>query len=226
MDGTLILTKGASRQAFSLAVRDRLGVDDDLRDIAFAGRTEPLILADILAQHGVRLDLEDEARFWDRVFSRMREELRPGRGRVLAGVPALLDALDPEPGWAIGLLTGNMTQMARIKLGHYGLWGRFAFGAFGEMAADRDALARDLAARLQRERGIPPERCIVVGDTEHDIACARAAGMRVIAVATGVRPREVLAAHAPDLLLDTLSATGELVEWGRGVERDPVEDAT
>src|SRR5438477_6854132 len=117
----------------------------------------------------------------------MRECLRPGRGRVLDGVHRLLDAIAAEPEWVAGLLTGNMTQMARIKLGHYGLWDRFAFGAFGEMAPDRDALARDLALRIRRDYGLPPQRCIVVGDTEHDVACARAAGMRVIAVATGLR---------------------------------------
>src|SRR5438552_3891046 len=138
VDGTLLLTEGASREAFSLAVRDRLGIEDDLQGIAFAGRTEPLILADILARHRRTLDLEDEARFWNSVFRHMRERLRPERGRVLAGVRALLDALAAEPAWRIGLLTGNMTQMAAIKLGHYGLLGRFTFGAFGEMAADRD----------------------------------------------------------------------------------------
>jgi phosphoglycolate phosphatase len=226
VDGTLLLTEGASRQAFSLAVRDRLGVEDDLHTIAFAGRTEPLILADILARHRVTFDLEDEARFWDRVFARMREELHPGRGRVLAGVRPLLGALAKEPAWSVGLLTGNMTQMADIKLGHYRLREHFAFGAFGEMAADRNALAKDLAARLARERAIPPERCVVVGDTEHDIACARAAGMRAIAVATGSQGREALAGHAPDLLLDDLSDTTGLLDWARGIERDPVAGAT
>ena len=219
VDGTLLLTEGASREAFSLAVRDRLGIEDDLRDIAFAGRTEPLILADILAKHDVTFDLEAEARFWDRVFERMREKLRPGRGRVLAGVPPLLDALAGEPSWVIGLLTGNMTQMAGIKLGHYRLREHPAFGAFGEMAADRDTLARDLAQRIERDYAIAPERCIVVGDTESDVRCARAAGMRVIAVATGIRERDALAAWAPDLLLDDLADTRAVIEFGRAIEQ-------
>ena len=93
VDGTLLLTEGASREAFALAAGDRLGIADDLAGIAFAGRTEPLILADILARHGLALDQEGEARFWDRVFTRMRECLRPGRGRVLDGVHRLLDAI-------------------------------------------------------------------------------------------------------------------------------------
>ena len=217
VDGTLLLTEGAAREAFACAVRDHLGVADDLRDIGFAGRIEPLILADILRKHRRSLSPEEEARFWDLVFGHMRRLLRPGRGRTMPGVPALLDAIAAEPGWVSGLLTGNMTQMARIKLGHFGLADRFAFGGFGEMAADRDALARSLVRRLGRDYGVPPWRCIVVGDTEHDVACARAAGARVIAVATGGTSIATLARCEPDLLLEDLGDAAAVVAFGRGV---------
>jgi len=217
IDGTLLLTEGAAREAFAAAVHDRFGIEDDLRDIAFAGRVEPLILADILAKHGLTLSDGDEARFWNGVFGRMRQLLGPGRGRLLPGVVPLLDALAREPAWILGLLTGNMTEMARIKLGHFGIGDRFAFGAFGEQAADRNALARALVARVDREHGIPAGRCVVVGDTEHDIACARAAGARVVAVATGGSGRDVLATHGPDLLLDDLRDAPVLTNWARGL---------
>ena len=213
IDGTLLLTEGAAREAFASAVQDFFGVEDDLRDIAFAGRVEPLILADILAKHRLAMADGDEARFWNGVFDRMRRLLAPARGRLLPGVLPLLDALAREPAWILGLLTGNMTEMARIKLGHFGIAGRFAFGAYGEQAPDRNALARAAVARIGREHGIAPGRCIVVGDTEHDIACARAAGARAVAVATGGSRREVLAAHAPDLLLDDLRDAPALIDW-------------
>jgi phosphoglycolate phosphatase-like HAD superfamily hydrolase len=217
VDGTLLLTEGAAREAFACAVRDHLGVADDLRDIGFAGRIEPLILADILRKHRRSLSPEEEARFWDLVFGHMRRLLAPGRGRMMTGVTELLDAVAAEPGWLSGLLTGNMTQMARIKLGHFGLLGRFAFGGYGEMAADRDALARALVRRVGREHGVPPHRCIVVGDTEHDVACARAAGARVVAVATGGTSMAALAQCEPDLLLEDLSDAAAVVAFGRGV---------
>jgi len=218
IDGTLLLTEGAAREAFASAVEAHFGVVDDLRDIAFAGRVEPLILADILARHRLELRDGDEARFWNGVFDRMRRLLDPPRGRLLPGVLPLLDALAREPAWRLGLLTGNMTEMARIKLDRFGIAGRFAFGAFGEQAPDRNALARELVARLGRQHGIAPRRCVVVGDTEHDIACARAAGARVVAVATGGSGREVLARHAPDLLLDDLGDAPGLVRWARGLD--------
>jgi phosphoglycolate phosphatase len=62
---------------------------------------------------------------------------------------------------------------------------------------------------------VPSSRCVVVGDTERDIACARAAGAKVVAVATGARPRAHLAALEPDLLLDDLSDTEGVLGWAR-----------
>jgi phosphoglycolate phosphatase-like HAD superfamily hydrolase len=217
VDGTLLLTDGAAREAFAHAVRERLGVEDDLREVAFAGRTDPLILADILSKHGRALPENETHRFWATAYARMETLLTPGRGRLLPGVPDLIAAVEREPGWVPALLTGNTAGMARIKLGHFGIADRFAFGAFGDEAEDRNALARVAVARARDRYGVPPSRCIVVGDTEHDIACARAAGARVVAVATGVRDRAMLGAHGPDLMLDDLSDAGPCLEFARAV---------
>ncbi len=45
---------------------------------------------------------------------------------------------------------------------------------------------------------------IVIGDTEHDVSCARANGFRSLAVASGWSTHETLAAAEPDALLDDL----------------------
>jgi phosphoglycolate phosphatase-like HAD superfamily hydrolase len=49
-----------------------------------------------------------------------------------------------------------------------------------------------------------PQDVWIVGDTLMDIACARAVGARVVAVATGFSARDELEAAAPDYLLDSL----------------------
>ena len=221
IDGTLLVTDGAARNAFARAVGERFQGRDPLGAVAFAGRVETAILRDILAWHETSFTREEEAQFWDAVFDHMRDELIPGRGKVLPGVVELLDALEREPDWAQALLTGNMSEMARIKLGHFGLHGRFAFGAFGEEAEDRNALARVAVSRAQEQFGVPPERCVVVGDTEHDIACARAVGARVVAVATGSQSAAALADRQPDLLLESLGDPQPLIEWARALELRP-----
>ena len=131
IDGTLLLTDGAAREAFSTALHACLGLEDDLRDIAFAWRTDPLILADILRKHGRELLDGQRERFWAAVCDIMEDLLTPGRGRLLPGVTELLQAIALERQWVSALLTGNTTRMARLKLSHFGLDDRFAFGAFG-----------------------------------------------------------------------------------------------
>lgn len=217
VDGTLLWTDGAARQALALALGDHFGLDDDLGDIAFGGRTDPLILGDIARKHRLALADGEAARFWPRVYAHMHRLLTPGRGRLLPGVTALLGRVDAEPGWVAALLTGNNREMARIKLEHFGLAERFAFGAFGDDGPDRDAIARVAVRRAAERTGVEPARCVVVGDTEHDVACARAAGARAVAVATGTRSRAELEPHAPDLLLDDLSDPGPLLDWARAI---------
>src|SRR5881409_3601828 len=77
IDGTLLNTDGAAREAIAFAVHECLGVEDDLRDIAFAGRTDPLILADILRKHRRALQDGEGEHFWATAHGRMDALLTP-----------------------------------------------------------------------------------------------------------------------------------------------------
>ncbi len=219
VDGTLLTTENAGRMALAAGLREHYGIDDDLTSIPMAGRTDPLILGDAMRKHGIAPDGEaDRAALWAAILGAMERLMTPPRGRLLPGVHAVLDHVDARPGWVPALLTGNVREMARLKLGAFGIWERFRFGAFGDDAADRDGIARVAVARAAAACGVPPSRCVVVGDTELDIACARAAGAHAVAVATGGRTRAQLAPHAPDLLLDDLADPAPLVDWAAALD--------
>ncbi len=49
---------------------------------------------------------------------------------------------------------------------------------------------------------VPPARCTLVGDAPSDVATARAAGMRALAVSWGFRPRASLVGAQPDGIAD------------------------
>ena len=219
IDGTLLLTGGAAREAFVRAVRDCLGREDDLEDIAFAGRIDPQILGDIFAKHGIEPEPGLVERIWESIVAHMRDVLQPGRGALLPGIPALLDAVASDTAWVATLLTGNTTRMAALKLRHFGIEQRFAMGAFGEEARTRDDLACLAVRRIGERFGLPPSRCVVIGDTPNDIACARAAGARVVAVATGFSTRAELEAHGPDRTFDDLTQPGALFDWAREIAK-------
>ena len=217
VDGTLIRSYGTAREAFSEAARHVLGVEDPLDDFAFAGGLDPLLLRSVGERHGRTLDPQETARFWEVVAARTQAGLEAGRARVLPGIRELLAEIAKEPEWIPGLLTGNGPDMARLKLGHFGLLDAFAFAAFGDEAEDRDALACLAVERVRERWQVPADRCIVVGDTERDVRCARAAGARSIAVMTGTRTRDDLVPAGPDLLLEDLADTERILRWARAI---------
>jgi HAD superfamily hydrolase (TIGR01509 family) len=60
-----------------------------------------------------------------------------------------------------------------------------------------------------RRLGENPETCAYVGDTTVDIVAGKAAGMRTIAVLTGVDDYEALRREDPDVILDSVSQLTE-----------------
>jgi phosphoglycolate phosphatase len=52
IDGTLLTTGGCGERALRLAVRDSFGVEDDLREIEIAGRTDTGIARQLLRKYG------------------------------------------------------------------------------------------------------------------------------------------------------------------------------
>lgn len=55
------------------------------------------------------------------------------------------------------------------------------------------------------------EHLVVVGDSEHDVLCARTVGARTVAVGTGWTTESRLRALRPDVFLDDLSDTERAV---------------
>ena len=88
----------------------------------------------------------------------------------------------------LALVTGNFEPIARLKLRAAGIGAYFASGqgGFGSDHEDRTELPAIARRRAGNGDGPwPRERTLVIGDTPRDIACARADGVRVAAVATG-----------------------------------------
>jgi phosphoglycolate phosphatase len=212
IDGTLVLTGGAGLRAMNTACAELVGHADALAGIPVAGRTDRIILSDVAARAGRTLDAELLEQLRDAYVASLREEIQlPGRGTkaVMPGIRELLDVLARREDVFVGLLTGNFEAGARIKLEYFDLWRYFRCGAFGDDAADRNAL---VPFALQRARlcGLPdlaPEHILVVGDTPHDIACARAVGAVPVGVATGTFTVEQLKATGADIVFSDLGNT-------------------
>jgi phosphoglycolate phosphatase-like HAD superfamily hydrolase len=212
IDLTLVHTNGAGRLAMENALVELYGVANPTDGISFDGRTDRAIFQDALARLGDATDAAI-ARLMAAYLARLPGSLAERGGRVLPGVPALLDALAAE-GAAVGLATGNLRAGAMAKLGHFGLWERFAAGGFGDAEVVRARVVREAITALAAAagRGNAGAGAVVVGDTPLDVEAARAAGARALAVATGRYSIDDLVAAGADAAVADLSDTSAVLD--------------
>ena len=190
IDGTLLLSGRAGLRAMTRAFADTFGITNAFEGQSFGGRTDSYLVSTALRANGMPDTPEQHERFRQIYIPLLAEEIEhPGTGHkgLMPGARELLEALSDHDHLHLALLTGNYREAAEVKLQHFELWDFFEWGAFSDDAADRNALV-PIARRRAETYDIPGEaieRVIVIGDTPHDIECARVAGAKSIAVATG-----------------------------------------
>lgn len=206
IDGTLLTTERAGIFAWEEAMQEIVGRSVDFSSLETAGLTDVEIARKILMFYDLPPALELESRLLDRYEELLPLRLAWRQGRVLPGVREVLEFLRERADVVSLLLTGNTRAGARAKLRHYGLTEYFDGGAFADGVTDRPSIAR-AALALTRERApeaVTDRQIYVIGDTPHDVHCAREIGARSIAVATGTYTVEELRRHSPWWVIEHL----------------------
>jgi phosphoglycolate phosphatase len=214
IDGTLLSSGGAGKAAMEKAVGAAFGVPDTVSNVPYSGRTDRAIARDLFALHGISDTKENWERFRAGYLQLLPHYLHSHQGLVLPGIAGLLESLHSRTDTAIGLLTGNTQDGARLKLQHYGIHEYFAFGGFGDEHFDRNDVACEALVATQKylEGRAILDRIWVIGDTPLDIRCARSIGVRVAAVATGYHDVLELSAAEPDLVVENFSDPEPLLQ--------------
>ncbi len=209
IDGTLLTSGGAGENALKIGFEKEFGLAEDLSSVSIAGRTDSGIARQVLQKHGLEVSPGNIERFFSCYLSELAVQLPLRAGRVLPGIHELLGVLRERTHISLGLLTGNLERGARLKLAHYGLGGIFPFGAFADDHHDRNALGPVALARAAayHSAAFSAQQVWVIGDTEHDIGCARAFGAKAMGVATGSFSVDFLSQHSPDVLFPDLGDT-------------------
>lgn len=207
IDGTILTSGGAGERALRLGFADEFGIEDDLKNVEIAGRTDSGIARQMLAHHGFPVNEVNLERFFSAYLRFLEPQLSLHQGRLLPGISELIQNLHARPHIALGLLTGNLERGAKLKLRHYGVDSFFEFGAFADDHPDRNQLGHFAKDRALAIYGVEflVKQIYILGDTPHDITCARAIGAKAVAIATGVFTSTQLAAHHPDSLFEDLS---------------------
>ena len=220
IDMTLITTGGAGMKAMNDAGRELIPSFRGTDGISFAGRLDPLIITDLYRAHGI----DDGPRHHGEFRAAYRRHLerrlaQPGVGQGLPGVHDLLAALAERDHVILGLLTGNFQETGSMKLRACGIDpGAFSVTVWGDESPHhppkREHLVPVGISRARARRAaLHTSEVTVIGDTPHDVHCARVHGCRSLGVATGRSGVEELNAAGADLSLPDLSDTPRVVEW-------------
>lgn len=217
VDHTLIETRGVGlaiyRRAFPAATGRPL---EELAKVS--GRTELDIMRETLRINGVEpteavVDLLAAALI--RGYTESRDELA-GTGRALPGAADTLATLADNPAIFQTVLTGNLREVAGVKLEVFGLdrYLDLRAGAYGDDHEERAELVAIAQERAGRLAGVEfgNDATILIGDTPNDVAAGLHAGARVLAVASGTTTAAGLIASGATWVADELADARALLE--------------
>jgi phosphoglycolate phosphatase-like HAD superfamily hydrolase len=187
IDGTLLNTRdGVHYYAFRNALRALFGIEGTIDGVPVHGNTDLGILRAVLERAGV--PGEEFERRLPELMRHMCDEVRRNAGDIRVQLcPSIRELLEwlERRGKLLGVVSGNLEPIGWAKIEAAGLRRYFAFGSFSDQREQREAIFRHGIAEARRLRGADASVCIF-GDTPSDIAAARAVGVSIVAVATGI----------------------------------------
>ncbi len=187
-----------------------------MEKIDFQGKTDPVILNESLHLMGFsEKDIHDKTELLkQKYFVHLSENIHNYKVIIFPGILELIQRLSVMDNIALGLLTGNFTESAKIKLESHNLNKFFRFGAFGDDAPVRNLLPEVAKRRMDKifNTDIAFKNTFIIGDTIHDVRCAKYAGAVSVAVGTGWGEPDALMNENPDYYFNNLENFNEFIK--------------
>ncbi len=212
IDGTILSFKsGLAKDLFMEMLTDVFeGEIPDEAFPSFAGMTDLSILRAINDHMGHDFSvLEDKIDIiWDRMVDVFRDHTTAENVTLMPGIKELIDLIEQDGIFQLGLITGNINQNAYLKLSSHKLESYFPFGGFGDDNEDRNHLPEIAIKRANEHIGsevFTKSKTLIIGDTWRDISCAKNSNIKSCAVATGFYDYNELSEFKPDLIFHDFS---------------------
>lgn len=209
IDGTLLHCADAVHYfAFCDVLSRAAGRPVTLDGVVAHGNTDVGIMRDAMTLAGVN------PQQWRPDLERMKESMcayvqAREKGLCAGALPRVREVLEylRERGARLGVATGNLAAIGKLKLGRAGLLNMFDFGGWSDEWECRTDVFKAALAQARCIAGSAAAICLV-GDTPADISAAHENGVPVIAVATGIYTFEELVEAGAELCANSL---GELL---------------
>jgi pyrophosphatase PpaX len=197
LDGTLVDTTELILASFAWTFQHHLPGRLPARDalIHTFGRSLPAVLRELAVEHDDGdpdvLTAQMLATYRDFQLERHDTLIQP-----FPGVAEMLRELRARQR-RLGLVTSKREGFARRGLAVFGLEALFEVAVFHDDTTRHKPQPEPLLLAAERA-GLMPGDVVYVGDSIHDVAAGRAAGMRTVAVLWGPFDRAVLERAGPD----------------------------
>ena len=215
IDNTLIKSSPGHLSALLAAVKDVYGLETRADVINHHGMTDQEIIIKILGKFSV-----DEETIRSRLKKciesmpvKYAEIVKTEDIAILEGVFDLLTRLT-QNGFLLGLVTGNLEEIAWIKLKKIGIDHFFKFGGFGSDHINRADLVKIAIQRAEKKYGIGKNTQIFhFGDAPQDMIAGRSAGVEPVGVTTGIFSAAELQSAGASIILPNLNDTDGILRF-------------
>jgi phosphoglycolate phosphatase-like HAD superfamily hydrolase len=207
IDGTLLSAHDVPRKAMSTVLAGRFNNFRYDRDYDFSGRTDPQIIEHLLRHDGRECTETIVEEILHEFCLELEKEIYNGQPPVLhPGVSELIQNFNELDDVFLGLVTGNVSEGARIKLEAAGLNIYFSIGGFGDDSKDRNELPPIATKRAEThfQTSFEPENIWIIGDSIYDVECAQKNNLRCLAVGTGKTSSDKLKSANPEFFVNDL----------------------
>ncbi|MGB9621701.1 MAG: HAD family hydrolase [Brevinematia bacterium] len=213
IDGTLVKLDKTGRWVYQRALCEVLGKEVSIEGIDWLGTTDIEIIHKVIEDNGFygKDSVKKMFQVFERISLLFREIIEKTPQKLL-----LLPYAYEVSEWVYEnfytcLLTGNIKDVAYMKIGLFGLDKFFPVGAFGDEKKDRRKLVPIAINRSKEYYKVDFEDYFIVGDSHRDIIAAKENNIKSIIVLTGKMTKDKLLPYGPDFLIDDLSQLKAIV---------------
>jgi len=214
IDKTLIKSSEVKDKiAFPGAFKKVYGIDTNINVINHHGMTDQQIIIEVLKkkgldEHTIKARLEECMDVMIEIFNKHNHQ---DKVVVLDGAKELLEELNKN-NILMGLVTGNLEEIAKGKLKKIGLNKYFKVGGFGSDGINRTNLVRLAIKKAEDNFNFEfNNNVFLFGDAIQDIKSGKEAGIKTIGVTTGIYSEEQLKDAGADFVVENLKDKDEIL---------------
>jgi len=206
IDNTLIRASKGHKKAFVEFLKDNFRIsitEEKLKE--YEGKIDNQILLEILKENKIKVKKKKIKTYHKALTHLAKKHISKEKFIVLKGAKEILRELQKK-NVLLGVLTGNLKEIARAKLKKLGIYTYFKVGAFGGEAFDRADLVKIALDRISNiDISIKRKDIFIIGDSIYDVMCGKPYKIKTIAVATGEHSYGRLKSKGPNYLFKDLS---------------------